>query len=144
MPTTLRSPKTLTSWKEIAAYLGKGVRTVQRWENDLGLPVRRPNGASTGVVYASPDELDRWLAKQWQKRSILRFKGPGPSDDLNVVIKESQELRRANEKLVVELRQNLDALREHCVALADAAERVRKTKNMLQRGGANALFRGRG
>ncbi len=30
----------LNSWKEIACYLGRGVRTVQRYERDLGLPVR--------------------------------------------------------------------------------------------------------
>jgi hypothetical protein len=31
----------LKGWKDIAKYLGCGVRTVQRWEK-LGLPVRRP------------------------------------------------------------------------------------------------------
>ncbi len=34
-------PDLLNSWKEIAAYMGRGVRTVQRWERDLALPVRR-------------------------------------------------------------------------------------------------------
>jgi hypothetical protein len=29
----------LNGWKEIAAYVGKGVRTVQRWEKAHGLPV---------------------------------------------------------------------------------------------------------
>ena len=31
----------LDSWKEIAAYLKREVRTVQRWEKNLRLPVRR-------------------------------------------------------------------------------------------------------
>ena len=31
----------LNGWKEIAAFLGKGVRTVQRWEREQGLPVHR-------------------------------------------------------------------------------------------------------
>jgi hypothetical protein len=31
----------LDSWKEIASYLGRGVRTVQRWECEEGLPVHR-------------------------------------------------------------------------------------------------------
>src|ERR1041385_1511743 len=31
----------LDSWKAIAAYLGRGVRTVQRWEREEGLPVHR-------------------------------------------------------------------------------------------------------
>ena len=52
---------TLTSWKEIAQYLGKGVRTVQRWEEHDGLPVRRPSGHDSGVVLAFADERDRWL-----------------------------------------------------------------------------------
>ena len=34
-------PDLLNSWKEIAAYMGRGVRTLQRWERDLALPVRR-------------------------------------------------------------------------------------------------------
>src|SRR4051812_33630088 len=37
----VRSSNTLQSWKEIAAYLKRGVRTVQRWERSHGLPVRR-------------------------------------------------------------------------------------------------------
>jgi hypothetical protein len=31
----------LDSWKEIAAYLKRGVTTVQRWERTEGLPVHR-------------------------------------------------------------------------------------------------------
>jgi hypothetical protein len=54
----------LGSWKEIANYLGKGVRTVQRWERCSGLPVHRPSGSSKGVVLAFPAELDRWARRQ--------------------------------------------------------------------------------
>ena len=54
----------LGSWKEIANYLGKGVRTVQRWERCSGLPVHRPSGSSKGVVVAFPAELDRWARRQ--------------------------------------------------------------------------------
>lgn len=49
----------LDSWKDIAAYLGRGVRTVQRWENDLHLPIRRPKPHNSIVAFKS--ELDRWL-----------------------------------------------------------------------------------
>jgi hypothetical protein len=48
----------LNGWKEIAAYFGKGVRTVQRWEVELNLPVRRAPG--TEIVYAFTAELDAW------------------------------------------------------------------------------------
>ena len=50
----------LTSWKEIATHLGKGVRTVLRWEKERGLPVHRVPGASGRVVFAYSDELDEW------------------------------------------------------------------------------------
>jgi hypothetical protein len=51
---------TLTSWKEIAQYLGKGVRTVQRWEQLLALPIRRPVGKTKGIVLAETEEIDAW------------------------------------------------------------------------------------
>lgn len=59
----------LSSWKEIAAYLGKGVRTVQRWERELGLPVRRPRPNERQIVLAFPDELDAWLKRSPQATS---------------------------------------------------------------------------
>jgi DNA-binding transcriptional regulator YiaG len=49
----------LSSWKEIAAFFGKGVRTVQRWEITRGLPVHRP-GNIRSVVLADPEELKAW------------------------------------------------------------------------------------
>ena len=63
----LEQPELLTSWKEIANYLGKGVRTVQRWEQQFGLPVRRPNEKIKGIVHATRHELDRWLGEQWSQ-----------------------------------------------------------------------------
>ncbi len=56
----MRSP-VLNSWKEIAQYLGRGVRTVERWEKELGLPVRRPRNHPRSPVVAIPSELDEWL-----------------------------------------------------------------------------------
>jgi len=51
----------LNSWKEIAGYLGRGVRTVQRWEAQLGLPIHRPAGKDHSAVLAFSSELDQWL-----------------------------------------------------------------------------------
>ncbi len=68
-------PAALTSWKEIASYLGKGVRTVQRWEAQLGLPVRRPNHRDRGIIFAHREELDAWLNKTWHAKS-------GPKNDV--------------------------------------------------------------
>ncbi|PYX39511.1 MAG: hypothetical protein DMG81_09165 [Acidobacteria bacterium] len=52
----------LSSWKEIANYMGKGVRTVQRYEAQFGLPVRRPAGKSRAAVIATRAEIDAWIA----------------------------------------------------------------------------------
>jgi TolB-like protein len=50
----------LDSWKEIAAYLGREVRTVQGWEKSEGLPVHRHQHGRIGSVYAFKSELDQW------------------------------------------------------------------------------------
>ena len=49
----------LSSWKEIAAYLGVSVKTAQLWERGRGLPVRRLPGGRAGVL-ASVSALDAW------------------------------------------------------------------------------------
>jgi hypothetical protein len=55
-------PRTrLTSWKEIAAHLGRDVRTVLRWHKHRGLPVHRIPGGKGHNVFAYSDELDAWL-----------------------------------------------------------------------------------
>ena len=51
----------LRSWKEIARHMGASVRTVQRWELELQLPVRRIEARRGAVVFAFPAELDGWL-----------------------------------------------------------------------------------
>jgi len=56
--------KRLSSWKEIANYLGREVRTVQRWEKSEGLPVRRLYHSERGSVFAERQELDDWLARR--------------------------------------------------------------------------------
>lgn len=50
----------LESWKEIAAYLRRGVRTVRRWEKEEGLPIHRHLHKKLGTVYAHRSELDEW------------------------------------------------------------------------------------
>src|SRR5215472_9609372 len=50
----------LDSWKEIAAYLRRSVRTVTRWEREQRLPVHRHK---TGTVYAYKPELDAWWSR---------------------------------------------------------------------------------
>ena len=53
--------ESLEGWKEIAAYLKRDVRTVQRWERTEQFPVRRQMHRKLGRVLAFKDELDRWM-----------------------------------------------------------------------------------
>lgn len=68
-PSTLPVPgsgpdKRLESWKEIATYLKRDTRTVQRWERSEGLPVHRHFHSRQGTVYAFEAEIEAW----WQNR----------------------------------------------------------------------------
>lgn len=51
----------LTSWKEIAAFLGRDERTAKRWESSRGLPVGRMPGAGHSSVFAYTDEIETWM-----------------------------------------------------------------------------------
>jgi non-specific serine/threonine protein kinase len=65
----------LDSWKEIAVYLNRGTRTVQRWEREEQLPVHRLHHAKLGSVYAYRSELDAW----WAARGA-RLKDEAPAE----------------------------------------------------------------
>jgi TolB-like protein/Flp pilus assembly protein TadD len=51
----------LDSWKAIAVYLGRDVRTVQRWAKARRLPVHRFPGGERPRIYALKAEIDAWL-----------------------------------------------------------------------------------
>jgi hypothetical protein len=86
----------LSSWKEIAHYVGKGVRTVQRWEREAGLPVRREHGEGKGKVLAFPEEIDGWMHSAFTQNSD----GAGSElfqlrNRVEELLAENRELRRA-------------------------------------------------
>jgi Tol biopolymer transport system component len=55
---------TLESWKEIAAYLKRDVRTAKRWEKSEGLPIHRQMHHARGSVFAYPAELEDWKSSR--------------------------------------------------------------------------------
>jgi tetratricopeptide (TPR) repeat protein/TolB-like protein len=59
-PTTSHSADRLDSWKEIAVYLRREVRTVQLWEKHEGLPVHRHFHKKLGSVFALRSEIEEW------------------------------------------------------------------------------------
>lgn len=106
----------LSGWKEIANHLGKGVRTVQRYERDLGLPVRRPTREST-VVFAITSEIDAWV-EACPMRATLRSMAtiPKPSGEATVQtlrknVEEMRRLAKQMQELKGDLRYSLEMLR---------------------------------
>lgn len=109
-PTTHPSEELLNSWKEIAAYMNRGVRTVQRWESELGLPVRRPRGRERSAVVAVKSELDTWV-KACPLNSEEKPLQPDEARGLRVEIVsalrssilKSRELRKGSDRARTEL-----------------------------------------
>ena len=101
-------PKFLAGWKDIASYLGKGVRTVQRYEREMGLPVRRPAGKSCAAVVATTAELDAWVAASpFRDAFYLPRPRPLPPSD-GEIARGVQEMRR----LKLQMKESLQELRE--------------------------------
>lgn len=107
----------LSSWKEIAQYLGKGVRTVQRWENELGLPIHRPVPGSRRIVITTKEELAAWLVRQ-QTRAQAEEK-PIPHE-------ESARMKR----LVHETLVRAELLRNSAAKLSEEFQRSREAQRL--------------
>ena len=109
-------PSILSGWKDIANHLGKGVRTVQRYEVDLGLPIRRPAGGVRGSVIATTMELDAWVNVSPLRGSFALRREPSENSatlaDFRKVLAEHHRLReemarfRAEMHIAVELLRN--------------------------------------
>jgi len=69
----------LDSWKEIATYLRREVRTVQLWEKKEGLPVHRHFHQQLGSVFGFRSEIDRWRREVSRHRSSLNETGSAPA-----------------------------------------------------------------
>jgi len=121
--TSANSTTVLTSWKDIARYMGKGVRTVQRWEQDFGLPVRRPHGSNKKAILARPCDLDAWVALRCASRadrsSSADFSDPKDRaasvaflSSLQAQMHTAQMLRDNNLALIREMRMAVEQLRD--------------------------------
>lgn len=97
------NPDVLNSWKEVAVYLGRGVRTVQRWERDLNMPVRRPRGTVRSAVIAFKQELDEWLlqtpTETLEKKEVPASSEAYLSHKTAALISRTQELVQQSNSL---------------------------------------------
>lgn len=80
----------LDSWKEISDYLNRDVRTVQRWEARLGLPIHRLDSSPRSRVFSFTDEIDRWMDKSprlsSKKNNSKNLKRPIPKMALAAIL----------------------------------------------------------
>ena len=84
-----RRTERLESWKEIAAYIRKDVRTAQRYEKKHSLPIHRHE--QTGAVYALKFELDAWLnsdRKRDAERDDAVSPEPAPPPDPRPIVRQ--------------------------------------------------------
>ena len=118
---TAEAPKFLCGWKEIANYLGKGVRTVQRYERELGFPVRRPAGKSHAGVIATRGEVDAWVAA-----SPIREQFILTNAQLDSKVVTLEDMRKRIETMGA-LRAQMRALRRELqVSVLDLRESIRE------------------
>jgi len=128
-------PAILGSWKEIAQFLSKGVRTVQRWEHELQLPVHRPSHAKKGVVIAFPQELEDWAKHQVN------------SGNPEIRAQELQRMHRSSALLVErthELRKNLEKVHEQCLRIWTTAQRTQRNTSPRVNGAARDMEKSTG
>ena len=97
----------LNGWKEIGSYLGRVVRTAQRWEM-LGMPVHRPATKKRTAVIAFPHELDSWLVRNRPRLDLCE-----PTDTV------------ATTTDLAALTERLDRLQREATMLAHEIERAR-------------------
>jgi Flp pilus assembly protein TadD len=85
----------LDSWKAIAEFLGRSLRTVQRWHDLNGLPVHH-FGGHKGSVFAYEEEIDAWLAGLAETSGVVQGH---LSEQLEAAKRTSRELTATAENM---------------------------------------------
>jgi hypothetical protein len=114
----------LSGWKDIARYLGRGVRTVQRYEEQFKLPVRRPAARIRGSVSATKADLDAWVLA-----SMVREPEESAPILPNVNAQDLTASLEVRHYLRAELRQGI---RQLCFARQRLLEEVRLVRSALR------------
>ena len=113
------SNEVLNSWKEIAQYLNRGIRTVQRWERELNLPVRRARAQGRSPVLAIRSELDLWLKNRLIKRQQSANNGNSRA--------ASESLISFNRELLLASRQLREQVARSQIELSEAIHELHIT-----------------
>lgn len=110
----------LSGWKEIANYLRKGVRTVQRYERELGLPIRRPSRKHAGSVIATKAELDAWISA-----SPIRHSFPVRQEECHTSSLDQRQRK------VLEMRRLCSEIAEARAELGESLARLRQNVRLV-------------
>ncbi len=130
-PGSERAGRRLDSWKEIASFLGRGIRTVQRWEREEGLPVHRLPHAERGSVFADPKELSAW----WDSRQIK----PHPKPDARPATDSTARLQRVTNTTAATFWPALSSDARMIVYVSDAGKDGATPQIWLQQVGGAAV-----
>lgn len=133
----------LSGWKNIANYLGKGVRTAQRYEQAFQLPVRRPAGGPRGIVMASCLELDDWVSHRFlrpRRTPVRQHVGDLKRGivEMHRLCAEGQELREALDAQRSALHSGLGRLL-HTLSDPDLWQKTEKQKEVATQQKARAI-----
>ena len=118
---TNAAPKVLNSWKEIASYLDRGVRTVQRWERELQLPVHRIGKGRRSPVYVLVSELNFWMSTS------------GVIEKTQIPKPEVLQFPRALPRRAQDSRRLLASMQTLARSLAEASVRQHREAELLQK-----------
>jgi prefoldin subunit 5 len=135
----------LSGWKDIANYMGKGVRTVQRYERDLGLPVRRVSGNPSGAVVATKSDLDSWVRSsataqeslnRSQKALNVAQESRNITQDLRNVSQDSRNVsqdafNRDSRRGRTRLREQVGELRRELSRLRQQVKEMRQRQDVM-------------
>jgi cytochrome c-type biogenesis protein CcmH/NrfG len=95
--------KRLSGWKAIGQFLGCTERTARRWESDRAMPVHRVPGGSRGSVWASPDELTRWLQSlPVAVQADIRTEAQADVEQVQAAVEQAQAVPKATEPTATE------------------------------------------
>lgn len=119
----------LSGWKDIAQYMRKGVRTVQRYERELALPIRRPCGGSKGGVIATRVEIDAWvktcaLQKEFEFSRPTKKDAMMATDQLRQQLQEMRRLRQEAAQLLSEVAESRKAMHTMIDSLQQSLRQV--------------------
>jgi hypothetical protein len=112
----------LHSWKDIADYLSRGTRTVQRWERLWDLPVHRVGTGKRSPVYAVVTELKLWMVSSSCARAVNESAGSKqrngrPPRETAILIARMYELGQAVARNTRRQQQQIEAIRAQLASL---------------------------